>query len=316
MIRIMSMRIGTSGGTVSRRAALVAALAIVLVFAFSATALADTTSGYITWSAAAPNNNPATPHKGYALTTTKCAVCHAAHKASATGEILLDGTAGNACVYCHITGSISTKKVYNSVATNYTTASDHAHNNACSECHSIHGANTIMQPSLSASILKNGASQTGIPATWNKTAGGADANGAMSAFCTQCHPYYTSSYAVAGTTGDINGTVGDTAHAGPYNAHIMTNDYALYGPANGGNSQASYNGQVAFAGTPYCISCHDAGDGTAANNFPHYTTGARFMKSATVTGGTASAAVNATEDGVCLKCHVNSSNTAGVGITY
>ena len=143
-------------------------------------------------------------------------------------------------------------------------------------------------------------------------------SGALSAFCSQCHPYYTGTYAMEDANGDVN----DPFIGGPYNSHIMkdiTTD-ALYGPANGGNTAATYNGQVAWASSSYCINCHDAGRNAVndpADSFPHMTVGARFMKSASDASlADVTDATSATEDGVCLKCHVNAAGDAGAGITF
>lgn len=85
----------------------VAALAAVMVLAFSAAAFAvgpfyltsgsngtnATTngSGYLSWGYAKTNdaaNNVGTPHGGYTTTTNKCATCHAVHRAAAGGSVL------------------------------------------------------------------------------------------------------------------------------------------------------------------------------------------------------------------------------------
>lgn len=300
-----------------KKSAFVVLLVGVFVLAIAATALANTTSGYIAWNSAAPNNTPPTPHKGYALTTTKCIVCHAAHKADSDGEILLADTVANACVFCHIGTGPSSVKVYNSDSALYTSGNDQAHNNACSQCHAVHGANTITQTTdlgLNQKILRTdtGTDQTSpaLPGSFSMAAGATDRAGVVSGFCTQCHPYYTGTYAVSTTTGDI------TYNSAAYNSHIMTSDFALYGPANGGNAAANVNAKVAYASSAYCTSCHDDGADTAANNFPHYTAGARFMKAATAVGASTSGAVEPYSDGVCLKCHIEVGGTAGVGIGF
>lgn len=298
-----------SKGTPMKKTALVILMAVALVFAFTAVAFANTNSGYVTWSSAGDNTGyAATPHYDYATTTQKCIVCHAAHKADSDGEALLADTVQNACVYCHIGSGPGVTKVYNSTPTNFTTGSDQAHNNDCSQCHAVHGANIIANATFNGTeILRQLTVQTSpaLPASWD-LAGTTDKAAWTSAFCTQCHPYYTGSYALASAVGDI--TVSGTA----YNSHIMTTDYASYGPP-GDPAYANYTGQVAWAGTPYCSSCHDD-----ATGFPHYTTGARFMKSAAnyQSLATATGAASPTEDGVCLKCHASSVAGEGVGKAF
>ena len=54
---------------------LILALVVVASLVFATSAFAGVTSTYSTWNPAYPNDNPATPHKGYAINTDKCAVC-------------------------------------------------------------------------------------------------------------------------------------------------------------------------------------------------------------------------------------------------
>lgn len=297
-----------------KKTAFVLVMAMVLLVAFTASAMADTASGKIDWSKTAGDNDltAATPHKGYTLATEKCLVCHAVHKANVAGEVLLDDTVGNACNYCHVSGNtISIKKVYDSDPTLLEDDSEYGHEiAACSSCHSIHGANTVNQAGLSSSILKTG-SQTGVPVDWNQTTGSEE--GALSAFCSGCHPYFTDDYALSDASGDVLDPF-MTAAPGPYNSHIMTGVSATYG-----NTEANYSGQVAWTASSYCISCHDAGRNAIsdpADSFPHRTTGARFMKSAESEGATATAAASPTQDGVCLKCHVSAGGGLGVGVNF
>lgn len=304
-------------GNSVKKTLLVLVTAMVLVFAFSASAMANVASGTYPWDPAAPNNNPATPHKGYAYNTEKCLVCHAVHKASATGQVLLGETVGNACNYCHVsTNTFSSKHVYNNDPANFAADTVFNHSNKCTACHAVHGAGTVNQPDLSAKILKDPTSSVALfqieslPANWDVTSSGTDRAGALSAFCAGCHPYYTGTYADSDADGNVKGSSGV---GGPYNSHIMTSDFASYDSANG----ATVSGQpVAYASSAYCTSCHDSGAGTVADNFPHLTSGARFMKSSDYVNDTATPAVSATEDGVCLKCHVGTNGTVGVGIGF
>ncbi|HAL30076.1 MAG TPA: hypothetical protein DCP20_05100 [Coriobacteriia bacterium] len=297
-----------------KKTAFVLFLAAIMVFAFAASALADTSSGTITWDSTAPNDSPATPHKGYVYNTEKCLVCHAVHKASATGEVLLGATVGNACDYCHVsTSAVSNVEVYNQDPANHQSDTVFNHSNSCTECHAVHGANTVDQADLSQKILKADASlgvQSGVPAAdWDLTNGSRE--GALSAFCTQCHPYFVDTYALSDTDGDVIGSAGV---GGPYNSHIMTSDFVAYDP--GTHVSVPDTTQVAYASSAYCTSCHDGGADTVADNFPHLTSGARFMMSSDYLNDTATAAASASEDGVCLKCHRGTDGGVGVGIGF
>ncbi|MDY0340323.1 MAG: hypothetical protein RBS17_03830 [Coriobacteriia bacterium] len=286
---------------------------VILVFAFAATAMADTLSGTIAWDPAAPNNAPMTPHKGYAQTTQKCLVCHAVHKASATGQVLLGATVTSACDYCHVTNAgVSTKHVYNNDAANYGSDTPFNHAVSCTACHAVHGANTVNEPAYSSAILRwdENEAQASLPTNWDVTASGTDSAGALSAFCTQCHPYFTGTYADSDTDGDVMGSVNV---GGPFNSHIMTSDITSYDPANGANQTGM---AAAYASSAYCTSCHDGGSNTVADSFPHLTAGAGFMNSAEFAADTADAALTTTEDGVCLKCHRDTSATTGVGFDF
>jgi predicted CXXCH cytochrome family protein len=293
-----------------KSAILVLAMSFVIVFATVGTAYAVATSDYATW---VDGSGTDTPHKSYGLTTVKCAVCHAVHKAPAGGQLLMRDSVGNACTYCHITTATGVKVIYGGTTQNYYSTADltTAHSNsgtnpvACTECHAVHGASTL-GGAATAKILKSGSYQPRI--TDHYSANSATRNEQISVFCTRCHPYYVDGYdqTVAGSVGQTVGT---------WKSHIMTSTVTAYG-----NTQGNYPGKVTWAGSQYCRSCHDAGliDGAAGyetNSFPHYTAGAsRFLLGAVSSVAVPSAAANANYDGVCLKCHTNGTN--GVGVDF
>jgi predicted CXXCH cytochrome family protein len=296
-----------------KSAVLVLGLSLVILFAATATAFAAATSDYAPW--VSGGTNGATPHKSYGTTTVKCAVCHAVHKATSTGEILLSNTAGNACVYCHIQTTNGVKVIYGGTGSNFYSGTDlpTAHNFdngsyndvGCTQCHSVHGANTL-GGAASSKILRAGTYQTRI--TDHYSADSATRDEQISVFCTRCHPYFVDAYeqTVAGSSGETVGT---------WQSHIMQASGTAYA-----NPHRNFNGVVAWAGSQYCRSCHDAGvingaSGYATNSFPHYTAGAeRFLTGAASSIAATAAASDANFDGVCLKCHYN--GTIGVGVTY
>ncbi|MDR1775231.1 MAG: hypothetical protein LBS17_02040, partial [Actinomycetes bacterium] len=173
-----------------KKAMFVVAVAAVLVLAFSAVAMAkyagafdvgstpaagtNSTAGYLSWSGAKDIANDdnlglqtalgetTTAHGGYTIATVKCAVCHSAHRAYASGETSTAPTAagapqglgyvtsqyttvdnhltyGNACVNCHTVwgGGGATKKIEWA----QTGSGPHNGQNCVSECHTggIHG---------------------------------------------------------------------------------------------------------------------------------------------------------------------------------
>lgn len=105
------------------------ALAAALVLMFAGTAFAkgytpgnrsssflQKGESYITWdeaqtkmtAAGVSAADSASVHGNYSTTTVKCQVCHSAHKAAATGDTLLQSTASQACVPCHLGASAVT----------------------------------------------------------------------------------------------------------------------------------------------------------------------------------------------------------------
>lgn len=305
IVEMPTNSIHSTKGTSMKKTVLVAALAAVLVFAFAASAFASTFSNYIAFSSAGANaGSLATPHKDYRLTTEKCAVCHAVHKANTAGQILLDTTVTDACNYCHIRTASSYTQVYNSDPT-WRGSSTKNHTNSCSGCHAVHGANTIDTPfaSVNSAILRETPSGNAVQAgTGWDFATAANTDEAISLFCTGCHPYFVGNY---------EDTHAGSFGSGSYKGHIMTDDFAAYGSAFDTVGDIA----VAYASSAYCQSCHDDGDGSLTNNFPHYTTGVRFMLAATDAADTAVPAVSATQDGACLKCHDNGAGS-GVSTTF
>jgi hypothetical protein len=310
-------------------------LAVALLVSFStAIAYADTTSGYETWSTASGTNNVVpTPHKGFTTTTVKCAVCHAVHKGTSTGQVLLRGTAIGACEYCHITNFIGNFKLYGGVAANYSTGdSIYGHSGSvgarCVDCHAVHGAGTVTNANfanVTSKILKSvtgGGVQTNpaLPASY-ALATGTVRDGVITAFCTQCHPYYQPSY--NGTIGVDPSGIGQGSAA--FQSHIMGAAGASYG-----NPDTAYTGsRVANVESSHCRDCHDAGyvnesasyvpanAYASSQNFPHFTNNqARFMYSAAYSGATTATLTNPSADGACLKCHVWNGGADGVEFDF
>lgn len=144
-----------------KRAMIVFALAAVLVVALGGTALAKGASpanrsssylakgeSYIKWTDAqakmaatgASAEATASVHGNYLTTTVKCQVCHSAHKASSTGDTLLQATAAQACVPCHL-GATATSSLKVSAGNR------HGGTTQCTNgyCHAVapHGAGDI-----------------------------------------------------------------------------------------------------------------------------------------------------------------------------
>ncbi len=330
------------------RKTFIIALAFVFVLALAATAYASTTSGYEQWGATGANVTTPTPHKGYTTATNKCAVCHAVHKATDTGEVLLRSSVDNACTYCHITNATGNIQIYGADAEAYDLESAYAHNpggGACARCHSVHGADTLGGAN-NDKILKNWvedgsahAYSTNALAKWTSAANISSLSNdeeQITAWCTGCHKYYIQSYDQSQTSI----TYTEYAGSGSYNfltsgSHVMTD---LAGGYTNPATTITSGTAVAWGGSEYCRSCHDAGmtetdGGVVYESFPHYTPSYyRFMEvAADVTGydgsgsytesdedtstGSGSTNTTGTVDGLCLKCHRDGVD-AGVGLGY
>ena len=161
-------------GSINEKGYVLVALAAVLVLALGGTAMAKGYSpgnrsssylakgeSYIEWDdaqakmAAAGVSAEATAsvHGNYSTTTVKCQVCHSAHKAAATGDTLLQSTAAQACVPCHL-GATATSNLKVSAGNRHGEATD------CTNgyCHSIapHGAGDISKyATLKTAMLTN-----------------------------------------------------------------------------------------------------------------------------------------------------------------
>lgn len=334
-----------------KKSVLILAMAVVLTVAFAASAFASPT-GYIAWDSAYNYTQKAvlddSPHANYVLTTEKCQVCHAPHRAAEGGELLLRSDRAGACTFCHIDqGVAGLVQVYEGLAVNYETESANAHNDAmapCSGCHAVHSAGTLTDSDVSGLILKNlsgvaasGAGNLTSNAPASNTSA-TDRDVAITYFCAQCHQYYTTGAGNNNTIANnelMDNATGTYAMAS-YASHPMVADDTYAAAYENGTRAALPAGQGAGVATTeslYCRSCHDSGtDGTDAMrnldsttvggtnafnlgaSFPHYTPGAEFLNVATGDGGAISAAASGEADGVCLKCH--NDGTSGVSMTF
>jgi hypothetical protein len=264
-------------------------------------------------------------------------VCHAVHKAPAgTSEVLLRSTVGDACDFCHIDNNLGLQRLYGGDPNMYSAERADAHNNVsagaqvgsrCTDCHAVHGADTMQQSTVSSYILRNSTAYTpsGVSTSQAEATAALGATNVHDAqvtvFCTICHPYYNASH--NGTISVAVHDAGGNTQSGYFKSHVMS----LPGASYVNTPATAVSVKVAWADSSYCRSCHDAGasmtSGQNLNSFPHYTKDyTRFLISAVstptgaglVTTYTLTSPTTGQSDGVCLKCHVSAG--AGVGITY
>jgi len=239
-------------------------------------------------------------------------VCHAVHRASSLGELLLQDPASDACTYCHVGGAGGYSQVYDGVPSNYSGGDlPNAHNAyidgagvpqgpTCAKCHQVHGADAQMTANdyLTTKILRGDKTYNDFTPNYDIVAQAPlstdDSSTALTKWCTQCHP-------------GAGGLGSGTYYGDGYNAqsHIMTTATASYA-----NPSVSYDGRVAWKNSTYCSSCHSSGFGTSS--WPHFTPGEGFLETAASADSSASGALRRNEDGVCLRCHRNAAEGAGL----
>jgi len=347
--------------------ALVVAFCVMATSAFAAgeNGAVGTSTFYRLWNPTLGGNVDyvAAPHTGYAANTVKCAVCHAVHNASTNGQLLLQVAVADACTFCHITApAAGTTGIYAGDPSKYTVDShfNHASNDGagteltggavtCSDCHSVHGANTwdfsntngsltgANLQNVAGKILKRTSAPTAafggqaIPAGYQTSGvnGAKTWDMAITTFCTQCHAAMfaqtsqDNQYATGPSGSDMSAYTGFT--------HPMIHENTLgdFGSAAEealgkgiGNTILGAGQYVAWRESGSCRSCHGAGNTseggiTSANSFPHYTSAAYFLLSAdnAQPGTTVNNASFGDQDGVCLRCH-RGWQSQGVGLSF
>jgi predicted CXXCH cytochrome family protein len=325
----------------AERMLLVTALAAGLCLTSASVAFASTESTYATWvDTVTDHSQPhATPHRDYATTTTKCAVCHAVHKAPATGELLLRSTVGNACVYCHIETDIGGIVIYDGVVANYTTEDEHGHQSTgvtCVDCHSVHGANTYkgamvtkilkvgaIQPSY-LDYITSGSNDTSVVINADDSAWTGWAGPWPGAFCSQCHPYFSNASEdtiTASVVQSDGGRLTKSFKTHPLKKPGKENGHDYYEGFEASGSIVPMDEAVAAKGPNGCgAQCHSSpepGDTGAAgpdNSYPHWNVHtSRFLHGAPGAWGEDQTVENSTDDAACLECHVWDESGGGTG---
>lgn len=292
----------------------------------------------------APPADGSGPHGNYTTTTAKCGVCHDVHNAPAGGVLLLRGaTVSAACLTCH-DGTQSGIGPYDTIeAHSGVVAAEHSvdvtnvipggssplsGNLACSDCHSVHGSNTVtpfLRDSGFAGTTYIGGADAYVTSDCLLRA---DVNGISvteygALWCAACHDQRhsnsmtTINHPVDNTPtwgyGDVISTVTlDSWRAGPYDG---SGNAIGMGRTNGGYIMApaaeAGDGRVLARRDPMCQQCHE--DARNVNEvfsadytyrgaepwntpvnpefltFPHQTSNVRMLVE--------------TYDDLCLNCH-------------
>jgi hypothetical protein len=282
-----------------KKSLIVLAAAFVLVLALGATpafakyAGFSSSTQYVDWTVAASmasqNVDAATqafgPHKGYATTTIKCAVCHSVHRG---GSKLLNS--GAACTYCHTSAAYGGGAVANTISwtngllgtgTGGASGGPHA-SCASSYCHGgPHGvgASTYAGPAtrllvaaadtkLDHDVAANGLSTASL-GTWSANTR-ALATGAV---CSRsgCHVNSAMGVITAGAPVGAEIAVSDIASAS-LTGHRVVAAATTSWNANGTDFPTTKTGlTIAYKPVAYCNSCHDLADDNNAGEaaFPH-----------------------------------------------
>jgi hypothetical protein len=194
------------------------------------------------------------------------------------------------------------------------------------------GAINVIDTNAVAQGFTSGDALGGTPAVYSGTNNTTLKEQAVGVFCAECH---NGAYATvgAGATTNIAGSSATVAYSGHRIAAAATSNWNATGTgAAGAMSSSAFTGTIAWAAATNCKSCHDATDTYGNVGFPHSWGGTKmWLMSAANAGGPKTALAYGTAvgsgysvgnsqpqltDGVCLKCHVASGNTAGVGITF
>jgi hypothetical protein len=147
---------------------------------------------------------------------------------------------------------------------------------------------------------------------------------AVGVFCAECHNGAYATAAAGASTNVLNNST-PVAYSGHRIAASATSDWNV----DGSKSSGTFSGTVAWAAATNCKSCHDADDTFGNTAFPHSWGGTKMWLTSAADAGAAKTdlpmggGANAyntgrpqLSDGVCLKCHVASGGTDGVGITF
>ena len=292
------------------------------------------------------------PHGGYAITTVKCAVCHAEHQ----GESPLL-TPGTSCTFCHTAAYFGGGAVASALIS-WSGGGPHDESCTSDDCHGgAHG--------VGASIYYGPASRLLTAKADDKLAADALANAvaaselatysattrvlATGAVCSRagCHENSAFGIVTAGASLEVTGVTGLDSMDSHVTGHRVIASQTATWNADLSFPTSKTNLTIAYAPVQYCSSCHDLVDdnngGTPA--FPHAINGivdssagfdgswraAVWLTAGAFAGDTriavgeynasgekapaASAAGPSILDGVCLKCHRGSTST-GVGFEY
>jgi predicted CXXCH cytochrome family protein len=291
-----------------KKSVLLVVLAVVLVFAFAATASATSgkfwnyQSDYYSWNGVSGNSipggsnvalssvgaNPANPgvHANYLANTAKCGICHSVHRAKAGGVHLLN-TATATCAGCHRAGVSTVTNVLVSWQTGgpHSSGSDASCNSRGCHANSPHGVGTSQYKLFAAKLLNNMPLATDSGAKVDMAVAPALANSAASGITVNI---------LNGVTPVDEGTrqaivVGYTCNSWGCHEQSMlpvvkagyAEDRLTVYPETAGveipktghmtGSAATSETLDAFAAVSGCSSCHDQADAStrSGHTFPH-----------------------------------------------
>ena len=293
-------------------------------------------------------DNPTNPgvHANYLATTAKCGICHSVHRANATGVKLLD-TAVATCAGCHRAGTstVTTKLVSWETGGPHSSGTDASCTNRRCHTNSPHGVGVSSyallggklisdqaDPIIAAALAKDTDADRGFNATdLNQVVGDfALTAGEKSALvagytCNQADCHYNSTFAVLVKNWDENR---DAMYPLPANEVGAPGDGMMYKTGHMTSAVATET-HASYVPVNSCVSCHDQTDAatTSGYTFPHSQTayGATnlagraylWMGYAGYAGATLTSVGSGDKafDGTCLKCHRNSTDDAGIGLS-
>jgi len=279
-----------------------------------------------------------------------CVYCHATSGMSVNGRPVYDGlgaailapgaTGGNTttghitgtnCSYCHTNvhgaGADHTVAALDGYLLKLMTATDVQGTGATTN-NMIEAITAIDNNAVNQLFLPAGSALNGTIGDYATVSNTTLREQAVGIFCAECH---NGSYAQAAAGASANVQLASTpwTAAQAYSGHRIAANATSNWNATGDMSSGLYSGTIAWKTASNCKSCHDANDTFGNTAFPHSWGGTKMWLTSAANAGAASTnldyggGVNAwnvnrpqLSDGVCLKCHVSSGNTSGVGITF
>ncbi len=209
--------------------------------------------------------------RSYTTASKKCGVCHAVHKATASGDVLMARNVADACVYCHNHEHQWCHRCYNANGlklhgSDLKTAHNSIGGANCTDCHTPHGAATLTRTTRTRGEDPQGCRLWTSSGFWRLSRGGC---GPVVHELPQTHQQHQRTpYTRRASTSGGRRLARDEGSLGDYMPQVARD----------------VRGSGRWTGSDTCRSCHADGlinqsrlceDGGV--RYPHFTVGQRFL---------------------------------------